>query len=1311
MMNKALHHSITCMFLIIVFFAGAYKLQSQNIVRFELPHYGQLPNRQIKKIFQDSEGLIWYCTEDGLCRDDGYNIQIFRSDFKTPDVIKHNHITCITEDLSGKIWFGTLRGAYILDKNDYRITPIEGYGFDSWSIDEIKATSDGLVYIATNNKVYRFDARSTRLTHSYDIEWQGVPNKVSFFFEDPQTHKLWITLQKGGLCWFDKQQERFVPFYWPFETPPTALVRDKSNHFIWLATYGNGLFRFCPDARNSSSIYVPIREEALGSPSAKIIYNLLQDPASGDLWTGSGNGLCRYKTYPDGSLERLSTPPSLQLENKVFASAMFDHENNLWVAGDIHNSFILSSLDSAIQRYSTQSLQRYGIPTNMDLLIHEDSLIWCLNKQKQLFAYFPSNGKVFTSKLSHRRTTPLLAKVRNGKGIYCILKDNIVIRLTFEHNDIHETEIVNMISVAEADEHIRTLHEDAYGQLWIGTSRNLYRYSLSSHRLEKIWASTHMINDIVTDGHTAFVSTENNGLLVIEGQGTKKRIKIAENGLGLALQPGEILWISTAKGNILRYDLHRKTLHSMDRECGLNGNSIYNITTDRKGKLWILTRQNVTIFSPEKQTFSTLRASSPHIDMENFLCMYKDSDDCFYIGGQNGYLSVRTNAFSDKKKEKDFLPRLTAVTVNSQTRPISSATTTLKLPPSAQDLTLHLSTFTPLHSQNIRFAFRHAGRHEEWNVLPQGQNSIRLSQLSKGDNSLEIKSTDANGHWNETQSQVLHIYRAPWWYETYAAYFLYVLGAVAVLFIYIRHVLKRQQAKNQQAAQKQMEEMKYRFFTNISHELRTPLTLIIAPLEYLLKKEENPDTRKQLKTIDRNAHNLLSLVNQLLDFRRIEMKGETLALETFNLKDMLSRIYESFLPMSEEKNIRFDFHCHPETFLVTADSPKIEKVVNNLLSNAFKFTPQGGHVTLKAYPEPSDGREMAVIQVEDDGIGIPTEEQTHIFERFHQASSHKGNTGSGIGLNVAKEYVQMHHGKINVSSSPGKGSRFTVRIPGGNIGHVPSPLLPATPQQENPMDNPPLPVDYTVRSKILLVEDNNDFRHYLQEELRRHFVVFEASDGEEGEAVALQQKPDIIITDLMMPKMDGIELCKRIKHNIDVSHIPIILLTASASVENEERGYKEGADAYMTKPFKWEILTARIHNLLAQRRQQQNEFKQNAEAEAKDVTISPADEDFLNKALRFVEKNMDNSEYSVDELSDDMAMSRATLFRKMRSVIGMSPTDFIRNTRLKRAAQLITEGRLSVTEIAYSVGYSSPGHFTKSFKKEFGVLPTQYHKT
>ena len=749
----------------------------------------------------------------------------------------------------------------------------------------------------------------------------------------------------------------------------------------------------------------------------------------------------------------------------------------------------------------------------------------------------------------------------------------------------------------------------------------------------------------------------------------------------------------------------------MDRECGLNGNSIYNITTDRKGKLWILTRQNVTIFSPEKQTFSTLRASSPHIDMENFLCMYKDSDDCFYIGGQNGYLSVRTNAFSNKKKEKDFLPRFTAVTVNSQTRPISSATTTLKLPPSAQDLTLHLSTFTPLHSQNIRFAFRHAGRHEEWNVLPQGQNSIHLSQLSKGDNSLEIKSTDANGHWNETQSQVLHIYRAPWWYETYAAYFLYVLGAVAVLFIYIRHVLKRQQAKNQQAAQKQMEEMKYRFFTNISHELRTPLTLIIAPLEYLLKKEENPDTRKQLKTIDRNAHNLLSLVNQLLDFRRIEMKGETLALETFNLKDMLSRIYESFLPMSEEKNIRFDFHCHPETFLVTADSPKIEKVVNNLLSNAFKFTPQGGHVTLKAYPEPSDGREMAVIQVEDDGIGIPTEEQTHIFERFHQASSHKGNTGSGIGLNVAKEYVQMHHGKIDVSSGSGKGSRFTVRIPIGNISHVASPLLPAAPQQEHPVDNPTLPVDYTVRPKILLVEDNNDFRHYIQEELRRHFVVFEASDGEEGEAVALQQKPDIIITDLMMPKMDGIELCKRIKHNIDVSHIPIILLTASASVENEERGYKEGADAYMTKPFKWEILTARIHNLLAQRRQQQNEFKQNAEAEAKDVTISPADEDFLNKALRFVEKNMDNSEYSVDELSDDMAMSRATLFRKMRSVIGMSPTDFIRNTRLKRAAQLITEGRLSVTEIAYSVGYSSPGHFTKSFKKEFGVLPTQYHKT
>lgn len=1311
MMNKALYHCTTYMFLIITFITGTCKLQSQNIGRFELPHYDQLPNKQIKKIFQDSEGFIWYCTEDGLCRDDGYNIQIFRSDFKTPDVIKHNHITCITEDLSGKIWFGTLRGAYILDKNDYLITPIEGHGFDLWSIDEIKATSDGSVYIATNNKVYRFDARSARLIHSYDIEWQGVPNKVSSFFEDPQTHNLWITLQKGGLCRFDRQQQRFVPFYWPFDTTPTALVRDKNNHFIWLATYGNGLFRFRPDARNSSSIYIPIREGALGSPSAKIIYNLLQDPTSGDLWAGSGDGLCRYKTYPDGSLERSSTPPSLQLENKVFASAIFDHENNLWIAGSNHNSFILSSLDSTIQRYSTQLLQRHGIPTNMDLLIHEDSLIWCLNKQKQLFAYFPNSGKVFISKLSHRRTTPLLTKVRNRKGIYCILKDNIIIRLTFEHNGIQETEIVNMIPFAEADEHIRTLHEDAYGQLWIGTSRNLYRYSLSNHKLEKMWASAPMVNDIITDGRTVFIATENNGLLVIDGQGTKKRIKIAGNCLGLALLPGKILWISTAKGNILHYDLQRNTLHPMDQACGLDGNSIYGITTDREGKLWILTRQTVTIFTPGEQTFSTLRASSPHINMENFLCMYKDSNDCFHIGGTNGYLTVRADAFLDQQKEKEFLPCLTTVTVNSKTRPVSSATTTLELPSSAQDLTLYLSTFTPLHSQNIRFAFRHTGRHEEWNILPQGQNSIHLSQLSKGDNSLEIKSTDANGHWNEAQVQTLHIYRAPWWYETYAAYFLYVLGAVAVLFILIRHVLKRQQAQNQLAAQKQLEEMKYRFFTNISHELRTPLTLIIAPLESLLKKEENPDTRKQLKTIDRNAHNLLSLVNQLLDFRRIEMKGETLALETFNLKDMLSRIYESFLPMSEEKNIRFDFHCHPETFLITADSPKIEKVVNNLLSNAFKFTPQGGHVTLKAYPEPSDGREMAVIQVEDDGIGIPAEEQEHIFERFHQANSHKDNTGSGIGLNVAKEYVQLHNGKIEVSSVPGKGSCFTVRIPVGKISHVPSELLPKVPQQENPVDNSPLPVGSIVLPTILLVEDNDEFRHYLQEELSRHFTVLEASDGEEGETVALQQKPDIIITDLMMPKMDGIELCKRIKHNIEVSHIPVILLTASASVENEERGYKEGADAYMTKPFKWEILTARIHNLLAQRRQQQNEFKQNAEAEAKDVTISPADEEFLNKALRFVEKNMDNSEYSVDELSDDMAMSRATLFRKMRSVIGMSPTDFIRNTRLKRAAQLITEGRLSVAEIAYSVGYSSPGHFTKSFKKEFGVLPTQYHKT
>ena len=551
----------------------------------------------------------------------------------------------------------------------------------------------------------------------------------------------------------------------------------------------------------------------------------------------------------------------------------------------------------------------------------------------------------------------------------------------------------------------------------------------------------------------------------------------------------------------------------------------------------------------------------------------------------------------------------------------------------------------------------------------------------------------------------------PWWLSWWAT-LIYVILGIAALYFGLRLAFFMIKMKNDIYIEQKVSEMKIKFFTNISHELRTPLTLIKGPIQELREREKlSPKGLQYVDLMEKNTNQMLQLVNQILDFRKIQNGKMRLHVSLIDFNEMIASFQKEFRVLSEENEISFTFQLPDEPIMVWADKEKMSIVIRNIISNAFKFTPQGGHVTLKAYPEPSDGREMAVIQVEDDGIGIPTEEQTHIFERFHQASSHKGNTGSGIGLNVAKEYVQMHHGKINVSSSPGKGSCFTVRIPVGNISHVPSPLLPTAPQQGNPMDNPPLPVDYTVLPKILLVEDNNDFRHYLQEELRRHFVVFEASDGEEGEAVALQQKPDIIITDLMMPKMDGIELCKRIKHNIDVSHIPIILLTASASMENEERGYKEGADAYMTKPFKWEILTARIHNLLAQRRQQQNEFKQNAEVEAKDVTISPADEDFLNKALRFVEKNMDNSEYSVDELSDDMAMSRATLFRKMRSVIGMSPTDFIRNTRLKRAAQLITEGRLSVTEIAYSVGYSSPGHFTKSFKKEFGVLPTQYHKT
>lgn len=1277
---------------------------AQNIILSELSTQSQLPSGEIYCNFQDSEGYMWYGTEEGLCRDDGYAIKTFRSDFHTPELIRSNIITCITEDKKKRIWFGTKRGVYILDKTQYHIFPLADDEIKEWSIANIISTSDSTIWISGNNSILRYDMHQKRIG-TYE-EWEGNPKKIEYFYEDTDLNTLWIIQWNGRIFHFDNKTNQFISHPWPFREFPTSIIKDRYSSAYWVTTWGKGVVRFDPFAKETEKMFA-LQPTTISTENyfQGETFRILQDSILNYLWVISTDNLYAYNISQDNTLSPVDTSSFLSTEKKILSSIISDRLGNLWISGYSPHSFTISFQENHIEHDRVSVLKRMlKYPVSICILVHDNGSFWFWPKRGGLCLYNPQNNHIEFSKLGKRKLSPFLEKSNLNNGIFCVLKDKIVLLLQHKEDKIYESEIVDITPNTEPGERIRTLHEDISGYLWIGTSNNLFRYNQKTKELHKIWENTGFINDITSfNNQNIYLATETNGLLCLSKNNKKTTCKVNENCSHITISPDQKVWIGTQQGNIYCYSPQTNELISKAEECGLEGSAIIDIEASHSGKIWMMTTQKIIIYDPDKNTFHTIHSSDPTIFMNKFNCLYKEKSGIFYIGGTEGFLTYPSLLSQENtiKTSKESSLTLTAMKVNGHLRVFNYKNEVIKLKPNERNIELFLSTFNPLNAEKIHYAFKYKNEGSNWNYLLQGQNNIYLPQIPKGYNEIEVKATDKDGYWTNN-SMTIRLYLSPQWYETWFAYTIYILIVLTATLYLIHIYIKRQKDKNRILMEERIAQMKYRFFTNISHELRTPLTLIITPLDTIIKKVSDKDVKKQLGIIYKNAQGLLELVNQLLDFRRIEMKGETLVLSRGELKSILALIHENFQPIAIQKKIAFNYDCEPDSIYMNIDYLKIQKIVNNLLSNAFKFTEEG-EITLSLKAEIVDNRQYAVIKVEDTGIGIPEKELNSIFERFHQVNSKKENAGSGIGLHLVKEYTEMHQGYITVESTVNIGSIFHIYIPTDLVVSKEAEMME---NEEEDVEKKDINVH---DKKILIVEDNPEFRAYLKNELSHYFTVYEASDGEEGEKEALEKKPNIVITDLMMPKVNGLELCRRIKNNLEISHIPIILLTASNNIENEKTGYKEGADAYISKPFNWDILLARIQNLIKQNVQRQQAFKIDIEATPKSVTISALDEELLGKAINLIEANINNSEYSIEDLSSDMAMSRVNLFRKIRSITGMSPSEFVKSARLKRAAKLLSEGELNVVEVAYSVGFNTPSYFTKSFKKMFGVLPTEYN--
>ena len=623
--------------------------------------------------------------------------------------------------------------------------------------------------------------------------------------------------------------------------------------------------------------------------------------------------------------------------------------------------------------------------------------------------------------------------------------------------------------------------------------------------------------------------------------------------------------------------------------------------------------------------------------------------------------------------------------------------------------------------EKTQYMYKLEGFNNDWLTLPVGVHNVTFTNLAPGKYVLRVKAINSDGYVGIKEATLGIVVNPPFWMSWWA-YLLYAAGLVVVLFLARYRMLKRerekfhlQQIENEVAKNEEINNMKFRFFTNVSHELRTPLTLIISPLEGMLKETTDELQSTRLQLMCRNAQRLLHLVNQLLDFRKGEMSTHQLSLSEGDIISYVHSVCNSFLLMADKKHIQFSFFSGIDTFSMAFDADKVGKIVMNLLSNAFKFTPEGGRVTVMI-EHVTGTPDTLEIKIADTGIGISDVDKEHIFDRFYQAD-HKGveeTTGNGIGLSLVRDFVTLHEGEVKVFDNIGTGSVFVIQFPvkhvetqvqlpeetGMSVGDEEDREMKEEVREETGRKDSPL---------LLVVDDNEDFRIFMRYSLELQYRVKLAVNGNEAWEMMQEELPDLVISDVMMPQMDGNELCRLIKQDKRTAHIPVILLTARQNTEAKLEGLQTGADDYVTKPFNMTILVLRIRKLIELSRYHRV-TQGMIDPAPSEIVITSLDEKLIEKAIKYVEDNMSRTELSVEELSRELGMSRVHLYKKLLQITGKTPIEFIRVIRLKRAAQLLRESQLHVSEVAFEVGFNNPKYFSRYFKDEFGVLPSVYQE-
>lgn len=1304
-----------------------------------------ISSNTIYSALQDTKGFMWFGTEEGLNRFNGYEFRTYRNIPRDTTSLINNYVYCLFEDNKQTLWVGTERGVCTYDSRTNKFRAFDLKSKDGISINDriqnIVSDEKGNIWIASFRQgVFLYDRKNSTLKH-YSFSRYTDPgqsaNLITYLYKD-KDNTIWASVNSSAFQIYrlDKNSDRFVPAFPHMsglelkKLSSYSIIEDTFGS-LWFGTWNNGL---CEVDKIKGTVNTYLNTENVD----KIVHiHTIKEYEPGNLLIGSDDGLTSFSVSPIIGNKRVFHLQEPDISSRFIYPIYQDREGGLWI-GTYYGGINYAAP-------SRNYFVSYTHDPNKNSIAGNVISSFCEDKDGNLWIGTDDGGLNYMDKRSESFTTYKPQKGKNSISFHnihglCLDNDRLwigtytggvnVMDLKTKQFRCYKNNPEDSTSIDVNN--IFSLYKDSYNNIWVGTTLgiNLYKRNTDSFsRVRKLKAVT---IDILQHGNTLWFATIGNGLHAYDLSSGKwttyvfdakdKNSLISNEVLCLCVDDNDQLWVGTNSG-LCKFNPAGKSFSNIP--LNTQSNTICKIISDKE-YLWITTTRGLIRFDTKRNLLRTFTKSDGLLsDLFIQNSGIKASSGRIYIGTANGF-----NAFYPKQIVTNrYIPPVVLTDFQVFNKSVDNpeeylsvtrdSVMQLTLPYSKNVFSLEYTALSYFAPEKNEYAFMLEGFDREWNYVG-NQRRTTYTNLSPGEYTFRVKASNNDGIWNDTGLTLKIVITPPFWRTNVAIVLYIVIYIVAMIFIskYIRKInARKDRAKMEKmriAHEKEIHDAKINFFTTIAHEIRTPVSLIIGPLEKIIETSDllSEKVKSDLNIIDRNSQRLLFLVNQLLDFRKMEQQSVQMSFTACNVDEVLSNICDRFRPSLEQRNIRLVYHTDSKDFRAVTDVENLTKAISNLLNNASKFTRDS--IWLSLNTKNSDG--TFCIRVEDNGRGIAEEYQQKIFNLFFQVP---GNTksGTGIGLNLVKSIVDALSGIIEVHSTENEKTEFVIILPAKPCGEN-----EICKQQQNTADHIPMELgnndlwkkEYPEsqqahgRPTILIVEDNMDIQEFLWKNLSDYYHILLADNGEEGLKVLDENNVNLIISDIMMPKMDGIEFCGHIRKNIQWSHIPVILLTAKSDTSTKVEAMENGADAYVEKPFSIRFLTAQIRNLISIRESLQKRYVETPFTPLKSIARNKTDEEFLSKVNDIIEKNLSNEIFSMDDLAEELCISNSGLFAKIKNISGCTPNKLLLLVRLKKAAELLREDNYRINEVCYMVGFSNPSYFAKCFQKQFGVLPKDF---